>query len=276
MARRRVALGDRQKAYESCYDFTLPRRLPMLLRIDGKSFHSMVKKWKCVKPFDTRLQKAMSYTAQVLCKEISGARLGYVQSDEITIAVYDDMDNYTQPWFDKRLNKILSVSAAIATRAFNNFPFAEGRKPMKETNFGHMFDPDESYLDIIKHPAIFDARAWVMPESDVTNNFIWRQQDASRNSVQMLARSLYSHKEVTDHKNSELQEMCFQQGSNWNDLPTWQKRGWCIVKKQVQITTDKGVAMRGKWMEDLEIPIFTQDQQWLRDKLATPEKEIGE
>ena len=258
------SLGDRMKRFEESFDFSLPIRIPMMLRIDGKNFHSMVKKWKCIKPFDNRLQKAMSYTAQELCRSIEGARLAYVQSDEITIVVYDDMTRVSQPWFDKRLSKILSISSSIATRAFNSFPYFD---PSIDT-----IDCLGEWLDVDKHPAIFDSRVWVMPENEVKNNFIWRQQDASRNSVQMLARSLYSHKEVTDNNNSELQEMCFQKGSNWNDLPTWQKRGWCIVKQQIECENQYGKFMRNKWIEDLEIPVFTKSE-YLNEKLKSPENE---
>lgn len=234
--------GDRMKDYEFCYDITLPRRIPMVLRIDGKTFHAMVKKWKCVKPFDERLQKMMSLTAMELCKQISGAKLAYIQSDEITIVVYDDQDKSTEAWFNKRLNKILSISASIATREFNSLGIV-----------------NKDLLDTLNYPAIFDCRVMIMPDYEVKNNLIWRQQDASKNSKQMLARSLYSHKELNGKNGDELQEMTFQKGINWNNIETWKKRGWCIKQVLVEVESEKGKAIRNKWVEDLEIPIFTQN-----------------
>src|SRR5690606_28151994 len=112
----------------------------------------------------------------------------------------------TQPWVNNRIQKIVSLSASVAA----------------------------STMTILSEKtAEFDARAFVLPESEVANYFLWRQQDATRNSIQMLARSLYSHKECDRKNTSQLQEMCFQKGKNWNDLPTSLKRGRCAVRYDV-------------------------------------------
>ena len=124
--------------------------------------------------------------------------------------------------------------------------------------------------------AYFDARAFILPKEEVCNYFIFRQQDATRNSVQMLARSLYSHKECTDKNNPELQEMCFKKGINWNDCPIPQRRGRCIIKKSVpgsainKKSKELVEFQRSEWMVDNEIPIFSVDRKYI-DKFVYPE-----
>lgn len=250
------SLGDRMKTYEDAYRFNLPIRMPLVIRIDGKAFHSYTK--GCKRPFDQKLVDCMDTTAQRLCKEVQGCQLAYVQSDEISLLVvnYEDLDS--QSWFDNNLQKMVSICAGIAS---STFTFNSWRIWM-----GNVAAPVG--LESIK-PAIFDARAFVLPKEEVCNYFLWRQQDATRNSVQMLARSLYSHKQCENKNNSDLQEMCFQKGQNWNDLPTSQKRGRCIVKiktikpaynPQSQTTV---MSERSEWAVDNEIPIFSQDRRYI-------------
>jgi len=247
------SLGDRMKGYEACYDQVLPRRLPMMIRVDGRGFHTLVRRWGCKKPFDEALMLTMVETAQTLCIEIAGAQLAYVQSDEITVVVRDDQELDTQPWFGKRLNKVVSMAAATATMAFNNRM--------------HKHVPEWHALDTFRHPAVFDARAWVLPEYEVANNLIWRQQDASRNSLQMLARSLYSHKQLQNKDSVALHDLCFAKGQNWNNLPVWQRRGICIVKRPV-LKMSKGIVVtRNQWLPDFDIPIFTEQPEYIKERV---------
>jgi len=108
--------------------------------------------------------------------------------------------------------------------------------------------------------ATFDSRAFLIPYDEVANYFIWRQQDATRNSIQMVARSMYSHKELAGKKTSALHDMLMEKGVNWNDYPTVCKRGCCIIQKEVRLEND---LVRRKWVTDLEIPIFTQDRGYI-------------
>jgi tRNA(His) 5'-end guanylyltransferase len=204
----------------------------------------------------------MNDTAIALCKEVQGCRLAYVQSDEISLLLtnYDTVD--TQSWFDNNLQKMVSISAAVASVTFTH-------------NSYKIWGVDYSNEDpfYLTKEAYFDSRIFVLPKEDVTNYFLWRQQDATRNSVQMLARSLYSHKELDSKNNSELQEMCFQKGINWNDCPTSQKRGRCIVKKTTQHTALKPKTKeyikseRSAWVVDDEIPIFSVDRNYIDQHL---------
>ena len=242
------SLGDRIKLYEDVYRVKLPIRLPVIIRIEGKSFHTYTK--GCKRPVDENLVYCMNETAKHLCANIQGAQLAYVQSDEISILLNNYQEVDTQPWFHNTLQKMVSVSAGMASAVFT-------------MQSGRIFSGTPKL-------AIFDSRVFIMPKEDVTNYFLWRQQDATRNSVQMLARTLYSHKELLGKDNSDLQELCFQKGHNWNDCPTPQKRGRCLVKTKIMKTGtnpktgDMVTSERTEWVVDNDIPIFSQDRNYIR------------
>lgn len=201
------SLGDRMKRYEDAFRHYLPPRTNTIIRVDGKAFHTYTK--GCKRPFDNELMSDMDGTALELCQSIQGVKLAYIQSDEISLWLTDYDDINTSAWFDGNIQKIVSVSASIATAAFNdlraNRDYATG--------------------------ANFDARVWTMADiTEVANYFLWRSQDASRNSVQMVARSHYSQKELHGKNISQLQEMIFRKGQNWNDLSPYYKCGRIALK----------------------------------------------
>lgn len=252
------SLGDRMKNYENAFRKNLPIRMPIILRIDGNAFHTYTK--GCKRPVDQNLVNVMNETAAYLCKNIQGSQMAYVQSDEISILLVNYKSLDTQSWFDNNLQKMVSISASMAGSIFT---VNSWKIWTKSTAFVENISP----LD--NKPAMFDSRSFILPKEEVVNYFLWRQQDATRNSVQMLARTLYSHKQCTDKNNSELQEMCFQKGVNWNDCPTAQKRGRCIVKsKALKLGTNPQTgetfeAMRSEWIVDNNIPIFSQDRHYI-------------
>jgi tRNA(His) 5'-end guanylyltransferase len=181
----------------------------------------------------------MDKTAIELCKNIQGAKLAYVQSDEISILMTDFDDVRTSAWFDGNIQKIVSVSASIATSAFNS--------------------THTSICSGVKHQANFDSRVFTIPERhEVMNYFIWRQKDAVRNSIQMVAQSLYSHKELQNKSTNDLQEMIFQKGINWNDYDDGLKRGRIAVKCKYF----KDEVERTQW-DIINPPIFTKDKEFL-------------
>lgn len=263
------SLGDRIKNYEQTFSYKYPIRLPLILRLDGRSFHTMVKKWKCWKPFDENLIDAMLFTAKTLCENIAGAHVAYVQSDEITILIRDDMDIHSEPWYDKKINKIMSIAAAKASNAFN-WKFNE-KRPIGLTTISKTQPTQLNEL------AEFDCRGFIVPEQEINNAFLWRQNDCTRNSVQMLARAHFSHNQLNNKNNSEIQDMLMSLNPpiNWNDLDTHLKRGACIIKKDVAkqipkrdekgkiITEEFTEIIRPTWVVDKEIPIFTQDKNYI-------------
>jgi len=174
----------------------------------------------------------------------------------------------TDAWFDNNVQKIASISASIATSAFN----AARLKRCKDPTFFKF--------------ANFDSRVFTISDpEEVVNALLFRQQDASRNSVQSVARSMFSHKELEGKNSSQMQEMIFQKsGMNWNDYPVGQKRGRTIVRRQIaemlNVPTDwendvwevKEV-VRNKWMVE-DPPIFSQDRNYLGDILRSVKKEV--
>lgn len=256
------SLGDRMKMYEGAFKGQLPIRMPVILRVDGKAFHTYTK--NCSRPFDDSLIEAMNNVAIALCSNIQGAQMAYVQSDEISIFIHGYKKFNSCAWFDNEIQKMVSVSASIAAATMT-----------KESPniFGRFLESGDSDLDAIR-PAYFDSRVFVLPESEVCNYFLWRQQDCSRNSIQMLARSLYSHKECNNKNSSELQEMCFQKDKNWNNIPTQHRRGRVIFKETytVSIAGNETGVLRSRWTVDNEIPIFSENRDYINKYLKVLEE----
>ena len=252
--------------YEDRTRYTLLRRSYTLMRIDGKAFHTYTKGLK--RPFDAGLIEDMNLTAAYLCKNIQGAKFAYVQSDEISILITDFDDIATDMWFDGNIQKMTSVAASMATARFNQLRFL---RLAKESGIQPRYR-DEQYVSESQleklNLAMFDARIWQIPQSvEVENYFIWRQQDATRNSVSSVAQSLYSSKELHAKNSDQQQEMIWQKGVNWNDFSSREKRGGFIekVEQEVPGVGDTKVK-RSKW-EAVECPIFTQNREFLKNKI---------
>lgn len=240
------ALGDRMKSnYENRSRFFLPRRTYLIIRVDGKAFHTYTKGLE--RPFDDGLIEDMDLTAGYLCKNIMGAKFAFVQSDEISVLVTDFDDIGAQGWFDNNLQKMCSVSASMATMAFNKLRLAR---------IG---------LDKMKW-AEFDSRVFQVPQKvEVENYFIWRQQDTTRNSISSVAQSLYNSKQLHGKNSSDQQEMIFQKGINWNDYAPKYKRGRLILKETYE--KEPGV-IRTRWASN-EPPIFTQDREFISELIPS-------
>lgn len=250
------SLGDRMKVYEGVSNHFLTRRTPVIIRIDGCHFHTVTRPFK--KPFDKAFMNAMIRTTKNLCESIHGCVLGYTQSDEISLLLCDWQKLDTQAWFDNKLQKIVSVSASMAATFFHK----NIRQCIFDTalfNETIMFEQDNKKFKSVEN-AYFDSRAFNLPKEEVCNYFIWRQQDATRNSIQGLAQSLFSHKELQGISCKMLQDkMLTERDVNWNDLETSKKRGTCIVR------TDQG------WGIDTDIPIFTQDRDYIEKRMIFDE-----
>jgi tRNA(His) 5'-end guanylyltransferase len=269
------ALGDRMKEfYEDRTRIKLPRRTFTIIRIDGKAFHTYTKGLE--RPFDEGLIEDMNATTAYLCKNIQGAKFGYVQSDEISLVLTDFDDLGTHAWFDNNLQKMVSVAASMATAEFNKLRLTRYMK-------NSMIFLESEDIEKFKM-AEFDARAFQIPFIDeVENYFIWRQQDAVRNSISSVAQSLYSPKQLHGVKTDQMQEMIFQKGINWNDYDFRKKRGAVIAKVEVPVLVKTKefvndgethvidptqVVMRNKW-QVVETPTFTQDREFIKGLLKT-------
>jgi len=242
-------LEDRMKEYEKSSHIKFPENIPIILRLDGRAFHTLTKGIN--KPFDLNFIKLMNAIAIDLCdNEIMNAKMAYIQSDEISILIYKSV--FSDSWFKNDIQKMVSISASRAS------------------SFAIRFDRASNQIFSSKN-IIFDSRVFVLPVKEVCNYFIWRQRDWERNSIQMLAQKYYSQKQL-QHKNREdMHEMIHQKGDNWNDLPTMLRRGRCIVpvKKKVYVSNKHftGDVERNVWIADSDIPIFTKDRNYIEKYL---------
>lgn len=275
----KTTLGDRMKNnYENISRYYLTRRTPVICRIDGKAFHTFTRGFK--KPFDDILVKTMQDTMKYLCENIQGCVLGYTQSDEISLVLTDYAELTTDAWFGNNLQKMCSVSASMATMAFNKFfsdrvqdfmyaccdDLGDDVLPEKQNDY------DLAYNVYFKklYTAMFDSRVFTIPKEEVCNYMLWRQQDSTRNSIQSVGQANFSAKDLHKKSTKDIQDMLMtQKGINWNDYSTTLKRGSCCIKIDDSLTEyDEvgnicGYTQRSKWVIDNEIPIFSQDRNYV-------------
>jgi tRNA(His) guanylyltransferase len=202
------SLGDRMKNnYENVTRNVLVRRMPVIMRIDGKAFHTLTK--SCVKPFDKDFSDAMILAANNVMSESMGAKLAYIQSDEISILLTDYDNLESEAWFNNNIQKLCSISASMAAVAFSN---------------------------AFEKNGYFDCRVFNIPKEEVNNYFIWRQQDWIRNSLQMLSRSYYNQKELHNKNTAHMHDMLMEKGVNWSKLdPARWKNGYTLFKSGVGV-----------------------------------------
>lgn len=283
-------LAERMKGYEKRNRYYLQRRMPVILRLDMRAGHSFTKGFE--KPFDEVFIKSMQETAQYLCENIQNCKLSYQQSDEITLLLVDYDKLNTDCFFDYRVDKLCSIAASMATmifnKAFKKNVEAESHVFADEWLDDENFNPNYKNKELrslwlvhkkaVDKGAMFDARCFNIPKEEVTNLVYWRQLDASRNSIQMVGQANFSHKELQNKSCNDIQDMLMtQKGINWNDLPTYQKRGSCCVKNKIVIETDSVMATvqlrdtsksENEWIIDTNIPIFKGEGREYIDRLV--------
>ena len=257
------SLGDRMKEfYEFRAKTKLVRRMPVIIRLDGKAFHTFTRGF--AKPFDKRMIEAMQETTLELCKSIQGCVFGYTQSDEITLILVDYNAIDVSAWYDYEVQKMCSVAASMATLAFNrifhnkirNFVNEHYKVITDKETYGEELSNSvnellKSYNRAIEMGAMFDARCFNVPINDVCNCVLWRQKDATRNSINSLGQSWFKHKELDGKNTNQVQDMLFEKyGINWNNLSTVEKRGTAIIKDE-----------EDKWIIDEEMPILTGENR---------------
>lgn len=272
------SLGDRMKEYyENRAKTYLTRRTPVIIRLDGKAFHSFTKGFK--RPYDEVFHEAMNNTMKYLCANIQGCKLGYTQSDEITLLLTDYTTLTTDAWFGYGVQKMCSVAASMATLMFNKY-----FRTAVNTHFaGKAMDEYQKTMCLARDKgAMFDARCFNIPKEEVTNCFIWRQQDATRNAIQMLGQTYFAHKELQNKSSSDIQDMLMlQKGINFNDMPVEFKRGICCIKEtkyepMVRIDGNVGgVSVTTNWVLDKNIPIFTQNREYV-ERFIDEEYKVNE
>ena len=195
MSSKKDSLGDRMKRYEGISKNYLTRRVPAVIRLDGKAFHTFTRGMK--KPFDPVLVNTMQETMKYLCENIQGCVLGYTQSDEITLVLTDYATITTDAWFGYGVQKMASIAAAMATLAFNERFVENANAALQyydmESSVEGALRFDYSIYQRKFNQALFDARVFSVPRDEVCNCLIWRQQDATRNSIEAVGQANFSH-----------------------------------------------------------------------------------
>ena len=232
-------IGDRIKEnYEKRDKRYLTRRMPVIVRVDGRAFHTYTRGMD--KPFDSTLMMSMTVAAQFLANAMQGFKVGYVQSDEASFLLTDYDKLETDAWFGYVQNKIESISASIMTAHFNRM--------MK------------SHVD--DKTAYFDARAFNLPREEVSNYFLWRAMDWERNSVSMYARAFFSHRELNKKRKGDIHEMLYQIGKNWaTDTTPREKNGTFVFKMEDH--TEASTVIPPKYEEIAEriLPLINIDKR---------------
>ena len=278
-------LGDRMKRYEAVSKTILVSRMPVMVRLDICHAHSFCKGF--IKPFDQLFSKTMQATMKYLCKSIQGCVLGYTQSDEITLVLIDYKKLNSNAWFDNEVQKITSVSAAIATYAFNKYfneYYLESIANKREVD-----TYDLAHDKARKTGAYFDSRAFNIPKEEVTNCILWRQLDAERNSILAVAQANYTQKELQKISCKKLvSKLEAEKGIIWGELPTTQKRGSCCIRRCASLKDfcdQKTIEdfQSGKilcpqipkevWYIDNDIPRFIDEGRDYIEKLVYPKDE---
>lgn len=290
----RDELGTRMKKYyEEIPKIKLMRRCPVVIRIDGCHFHTFTRGFQ--KPFDKVLMESMQQTMKYLCENIHGCVFGYTQSDEISLILVDYKKLNSEAWFDNEVQKLCSVSASMATLAFNksfseillnldplinDYSVLEGydspeeiEEVEKQWEFANSFGLENkeqvlNYIGVYNESeikgALFDSRCFNIPKEEVANLIYWRQLDAMRNSVNMVGFANFSKKKMHGKSTSKVKEMlCNVKRIDWNKgFPTDCKRGSCCIKDE-----------NGKWFIDKEIPIFKgEDRKYIEDLIFVGEE----
>jgi tRNA(His) guanylyltransferase len=227
-------LGDKLKAFENASKTKLDKRIPIIIRLDGKAFHSLTR--VCHKPYDYKFVQCMLDATEFLCKNVQGVQLGYTQSDEISLLLVSYQEENTQAWFDAQVQKICSVSAAYCAVAFN-----------------------ESWRKSFESRAFFDSRVFNLPKENVNSYFVWRQNDCIRNSILSLGLAHFSSKELHKHKTEAVKILLTTKGIIWENEPNFFTHGSVFINEQYMLNN----ALRSRWIIDHDAPLFVEDKNYV-------------
>ena len=245
------SLGDRMKSYyETASRTKLLRRTPVVIRIDGKAFHTFTKKFK--KPIDEVMAESMRRTMLRLCESVEGCVFGYTQSDEITLVLVDYKTLEQGAFFDYDVQKMCSVAASMATMEFNRaFYELAAELTESEEDFKKIYAP-------MLGKATFDARCFNVPKEEVVNCVYWRQLDAMRNSIQSFGRSRMPQSRMQHMNCDKIKEALSQEfGVVWDELPAKDKWGSACIKAVLSFANPPDTLLaRASWRIDEDMPLL--------------------
>lgn len=273
-----LELGNRMKNYyEQVSKTKLMRKCPVAIRIDGCHFRTFTKNLN--KPFDDIIIKTMQETMKYLCENIQGCILGYTQSDEITLILTDYKNIDSDAWFDYEVEKLCSVSASMATMAFNK-AFEKNVKMFEHemvsyyiADYHDQIIQSAIYRKALDKGATFDARCFNIPREEVTNLLYWRQKDAIRNSIQMVGQANFSQEELNHKSREDIKHMLCDKNIVWDVFPKAKRFGSCCIKKEIENKSTgyngevRAIEYRTKWIIDDNIPLFKDENRNYIEKL---------
>lgn len=214
------SLGDRLKGLESIEAGRTARHdIPLMARLDGRAFHTFTR--GLGRPYDVRMSRLMIDTAMYLV-ETTHAKLGYTQSDEISLVWWNSEDSTESTYlFDAKFQKLTSVLAGTASAFFTKY-LAE-RIPEK--------------ADALP---VFDCRVWNVPDRhEAFLNFLWRQDDAVKNSISMAAQAKFSHKQLQNVDSEGKKKMLRDVGAAWEDMPLFFRMGTFVRREVGEVELSK-------------------------------------
>lgn len=227
MSKKYDDLSIRMKEYEKVSQMNLTRRMPVIIRLDGKAFHTFTNGFK--KPFDEIFWNSMRETTVYLCENIQNCVLGYCQSDEITLVLVDYYNLNTDVAFKNNVQKLCSITASMCARKFNYY-FRENLHFCELIN-NHEYEYYKKLTNKVGR-ADFDSRCFNVPREDVTNCLLWRQKDCYKNSISSIAQTLFSHKELNNKSSKERLQMCIDKEFDWENLNDMYKLGTFVMKDE--------------------------------------------
>ena len=228
-------IKDKAKSAQKNRDYNLDVDKYILVHVDGRSFSRMVKN-KFKKPFDEDFIRMMNETAIFLCENVQGAKVAYVQSDEISLLLKKDSPE-GDIFFGGRLCKMQSIIASLATAKFNQLMTVYSLKKTAEYYEDNLYAMSFIDEEITEMPLYqFDCKVWdVDTANDALAWFLFRNIDCVKNSKQQAAQTWLSHKELlnkqTDEQIALLKDVY---GVDWYDFPQSQKYGRVIDKTTVE------------------------------------------
>lgn len=264
-----MKLGERMKSYEHVWKQKLIRRMPVIIRLDGKAFHTFTKKFK--RPFDDIFIDAMQRTTKYLVENIQGCKFGYTQSDEISLLI-TDYDTYdTEAWFDNNIQKIVSISAAMASVFFNKQITLNHVDHMIRNKDNRDIEYENAVLVAMSTDPVFDARVFNLDKDEVCNYFIWRQEDWIKNAIGMIARMVFSEKELYNKSTIERKQMVIDSGYDMSEFKIYHMRGSAVYDGEQYKPYDsengnlnnENEIISDRIIIDKEIPIFKEDRNFI-------------
>ena len=236
------SFGDRMKFYEKRNSIDLITKQPIIIRLDGKSFHTFTKGLE--KPFSINLTIALNYATKKLIENIDNIKFAYLQSDEISLLLCDWDKDSTEPYCKNTKSKLESLSASIFTYYFNE-------------KFKELY-PENNKI------GFFDSRAFTLPFTEVDNYFIWRQQDCIKNAISMIAYSKYSAKQLQNLSTTDRLNKLLTDGFILSNIPKFFLNGRSLYKVKKELKDPQGnIYVRNVLSLDNNIPLFKENREFI-------------